>query len=124
MEHHQPGALQPQRRDQGEQPGVCPRGGTGKKEQANKPLLMIILLLACRADGPILCLALLVLYILYLFDHLRALITSSPQPQALVRLFALVEALQLATSDIVESANFPPVLRFFHTGSHHAFASA
>lgn len=47
------------------------------------------LLLACKVDGPKLCLALLELYILYLFDYLRALITSSPQPRALVTLLAL-----------------------------------
>lgn len=112
MEHHQLGALQPQRRDHGEQEGPCPRRGTGKKMQANTLLLMVILLSACRADGPILCLALLVSYILYLLDHLRALITSSPQPQALVLLFALIDAVQLAVSDTVESANFHPLLRF------------
>lgn len=62
-----------------------------------------------------LCLALLVLH---LFDHLRALIVSSPQARALVLPFALVEAVQLATSGTVDSANIRP-LRLFHTGSHH-----
>lgn len=61
VEHHQPGALQPQRRDHGEQEEPCPRGGAGEKEQGDKLLLMVTLLLACRADGSILCLALLVL---------------------------------------------------------------
>lgn len=47
------------------------------------------LLLACKVDEPKLCIALFVPYIQYLFDHLRALTTSSPQPRALVTLFAL-----------------------------------
>lgn len=54
---------------------------------------LVTLTLACRPGGPVLCLALLVLYgILHLFDHLRALIMSSPRLRALVLVFAVVKA--------------------------------
>lgn len=118
MEHYQPGALQPQGRDHGEQERPCPRGGTGEKELANKLLLMVILFLACRTDGPVLCVALPVLCILYLFAHLRALTMLLPQTQTSL---CFVPAVQPAASDTVKSRYFP----IFHVAEvvPHCFIS-
>lgn len=43
VDHRQPGALEPQRRDNGEQEGPRPRRGTGEREK--------LLNSALRADG-------------------------------------------------------------------------
>lgn len=44
VEHHQPGALQPQRGDHGEQEGPCPRGGAGKEGPTGELLLVAVVL--------------------------------------------------------------------------------
>lgn len=73
---------------------------------------MVTLLLACRDEKPLLCLALLVPCILYLFDHVVATSSSLRAPFApLSRRFSSPLQAQLNQQTF-------PLAEVIHTGSH------
>lgn len=80
-----------------------------RKPQPTKLLLMVILGLACGAQGPVLSLPLCLPVFICIYTHLCAYVSSTPHLQALVLVFAPISSVQVTS--------YPVLLIFFCTQS-------